>query len=298
MKTLRVSDEIAELEILDVEASLEMHSNDGAWIDLFKGTNLRRTIISVTIPTIESWQGQSFMGNYLVVFLISLGVTNQYLLSTLLQAVILIMVTLTFWAPDKIGRRPMLMVGSITMFISMFITAGVSGHDSSQTSNTRKQVAVGMLFIWAITYACTYQTLAFIAPAEIPTQKLRIKTAGIAYFTQQTGGLIITFISPYMQNVGYGNMGPYIGFFFGSFSFLGTIFVWFCYPETKGASIEELDLFFEQRMPTREFGKAIRGGHGIQNYMGKGQDGPVDDVELAQEKKEADLEVTKAAQDA
>jgi SP family sugar:H+ symporter-like MFS transporter len=58
LKTLRTSDEIAELEILDVEASLEMHNQDGNWIDLIRGTNLRRTVISVTLPVIESWQGQ------------------------------------------------------------------------------------------------------------------------------------------------------------------------------------------------------------------------------------------------
>jgi SP family sugar:H+ symporter-like MFS transporter len=57
LKTLRKSDETAELEILDVEASLEMHTSDGSWLDLFRGSNLRRTIISVVIPTIESWQG-------------------------------------------------------------------------------------------------------------------------------------------------------------------------------------------------------------------------------------------------
>jgi SP family sugar:H+ symporter-like MFS transporter len=182
------------------------------------------------------------------------------------------MVTLLFWAPDYVGRRPMLLIGSITMFITMYITAAVSGHDTTHTSDTRKQVAVGMLFIWAITYACTYQTLGFIAPAEIPTTKLRSKTAGVAYFVQQTGGLIVTFISPYMQNAGYGNMGPYIGFFFGAFSFMGIIFVYFCFPETKGASIEELDLFFEQRLPTREFGKQKRGNHGIQEYIVEGQE--------------------------
>jgi MFS transporter, SP family, sugar:H+ symporter len=282
LKTLRTSDEIAELEILDIEASLEIHSNDGNWIDLFRGTNLRRTIIGITLPTIEAWQGQSFMRNYLIVFLISLGVTDQYLLSLLLQSVILIMVTFLFWAPDKIGRRPMLLAGSITMFVTMYITAGVSGHDSTQTSPTRKQVAVGMLFIWAITYACTWQTLAFIAPAEIPTTKLKTKTGGIAYFTRQIGGLIITFVSPYMQNVGYGDMGPYIGFFFGAFSFIGIVFVWFCYPETKGASIEDLDMVFAQKIPTRQFGTAIRGQHGIQEYDIEGQG---KDIEMAEEKK-------------
>jgi SP family sugar:H+ symporter-like MFS transporter len=155
-------------------------------------------------------------------------------------------------------------------------------------------VAVGMLFVWAITYACTWQTLAFIAPAEIPTQKLRSKTSGLAYFTQQTGGLIITFISPYMQNANYGNMGPYIGFFFGSFSFLGIIFVFFCYPETKGASIEDLDMFFEQRLSTREFGKALRGNHGIQEFVLEGH-GVHKDVEMAnrqsEEKKGGDVNV-------
>jgi len=119
LNTLRTSDEIAELEILDVEASLEMHASDGSWFDLIRGSNLRRTIISVTIPTIESWQGQSFMGNYLIIFLISLGVINQYLLSLLLQSVILVMVTLLFWAPDHIGRRPMFLAGSITMFVTI-----------------------------------------------------------------------------------------------------------------------------------------------------------------------------------
>lgn len=287
LKTLRTSDEVAELEIMDIEASLELHSEDGSWSDLIKGTNLRRTIIAIVLPTIEAWQGQSFMGNYLIIFLISLGVTNQYLLSLLLQAVILIMVTLLFWAPDKFGRRPMLLIGTTTMFITMYITAGVSGHDSSHTSPLRKQVAVGMLFIWAITYACTWQVLAFIAPAEIPTTKLRTKTGGVAYFTQQSGGLIITFISPYMQNAGYGNMGPYIGFFFGGFSFLGILFVYFCYPETKGASIEDLDMFFEKRIPTRKFGDAIRGQHGIQEYVIEGHDGQAKDVEMAEEKKVA-----------
>jgi MFS family permease len=145
------------------------------------------------------------MGNYLIVFLIALGQKNQYLLALLLQAVILIMVTFTFWAPDKLGRRPILLTGTIIMFITMFTVAGVSGHNATHISDIRKQVAVGMLFIWAITYACTWQTLAFIAPAEIPTQKLRSKTGGIAYFSQQCGGLVITFAAPYMQSASYGN---------------------------------------------------------------------------------------------
>ncbi|KIW05923.1 uncharacterized protein PV09_03116 [Verruconis gallopava] len=294
MKTLRRSDEQAIQEIDEIEASLERKVETGAWIDLVRGSNLRRTIISITIPSIEAWQGQSFMGNYLVVFLISLGATNQYMLSTLLQAVLLICVTLTFWMSDHIGRRPLLLFGSATMWITFFIVSAVSGHDTTGISDTRKQVAVGMLFIWAIAYASTYQPVGYLAPAETPTTKLRSKTAGVAYFCQQCGGLIVTFVAPYMQNAGYGNMGPYIGFFFGGISFLGLVFVYFCYPEVKGLSVEELDVLFDKRLPTREFGKVPRGTHAVAELIeGHPKEGSLSDAEKAVDDKAAGVTVSK-----
>jgi SP family sugar:H+ symporter-like MFS transporter len=293
MKTLRKDDQTAEQEIADIESSLERHVETGSWLDLVRGSNLRRTIISVTIPTIEAWQGQSFMGNYLVVFLISLGATNQYLLSTMLQMVLLVSVTLTFWMSDHIGRRPLLLFGSATMWITFFITAGVSGHETTHTSDSRKQVAVGMLFIWAIAYACTYQPVGYLAPAETPTTKLRSKTSGVAYFTQQCGGLIVTFVAPYMQDRRYGNMGPYIGFFFGGISFLGLVFVYFCFPELKGLNVEELDILFDKKMPTRQFRKVSRGTR-LQDDVITGQElyGSVSDEEKGKNDKSAGVTVT------
>lgn len=287
MKTLRKDDETAENEIADIESSLERRVEKGTWMDLVRGSNLRRTIISITIPTIEAWQGQSFMGNYLVVFLISLGAKNQYLLSTMLQMVLLLSVTFTFWMSDQIGRRPLLLFGSATMWITFFITSAVSGHTTTYTSDGRKQVAVGMLFIWAIAYASTYQPVGYLAPAEMPTTRLRSKTSGIAYFLQQCGGLIVTFAAPYMQDPKYGNMGSYIGFFFGGISFLGLVFVWFCFPEAKGLSVEELDVLFDKRTPTRQFSKVPRGVRVAEGYVIDGQvkDGSTSDDEKVQGRK-------------
>jgi len=74
-------------------------------------------------------------------------------------------------------------------------------------------------------------------------------------------------------------MGPYIGFFFRAFSFIGIVFIWFCYPEIRGASIEDLKMFFAQKIPTGQFGKAIRGQHSIQEFVIEGQG---KDVEMAE----------------
>jgi MFS family permease len=236
----------------------------------------------------------SKMGNYLVVFLISLGLTSQFLLALLLQAVLLITVTLTFWMSDNIGRRPLLLFGSSVMWITFFIVSAVSGHDATIISDQRRQVAVGMLFTWAVAYAATYQPVGYLAPAEMPTSKLRAKTSGISYFLQQIGGLIVTFVAPYMQNPRYGNMGPYIGFFFGGISFLGLVFVYFCFPEVKGLSVEELDVLFDSKMPTRQFRKVPRGTGDLVAYL-DGQSatpGSVSDEEKIAGTKAAGVTVT------
>jgi Na+/melibiose symporter-like transporter len=299
MKMLRSDPKQAEEEIAEIEASLERKSETGSWMDLVRGSNLRRTIISITIPSIEAWQGQSFMGNYLVVFLLSLGLTNTFMLALLLQAVLLVTVTLTFWMSDYIGRRPLLLFGSSVMWITFFIVSAVSGHDATIISDARRQVAVGMLFTWAVAYAATYQPVGYLAPAEMPTSKLRAKTSGISYFLQQIGGLIVTFVAPYMQNKAYGNMGPYIGFFFGGISFLGLLFVYFCFPEVKGLSVEELDVLFDNKVATRQFRKIPRGTGNLIGYLDgqPGTPGSVTDEEKAEDNKSAGVIVSNVRAD-
>lgn len=87
--------------------------------------------------------------------------------------------------------------------------------------------------------------------------------------------------------------GPYIGFFFGCFSFIGIVFVYFYYPETKGASVEELDMYFEQKIPTSQFGKQIRGQHAIQEYVIDGQN-PAKDIEDSKEASKVEIKSEKS----
>ena len=263
LMSLRVDKESVHQEIEEIAIALNIHTEDSSWFDLFRGSNLRRTIIAVVIPNIEAWQGLSFIGNYLVVFFISLGTTNTYQLVVLINSVLLMTLTLFFWAPDYFGRRTLFLFGSAVMFMSMFIIAGVAGKDVAVISVTRQKVAVGMLFIWSIVYSSTWANLTWITSGEIPTTRLKAKTAGLSFFTQTVSTIVITLVTPYMQSTQYADWGAYIGFFFGSFSFIGFVFIYFYYPEAKGASIEELDMFFDAKLSISEFGKAKRGQHNI-----------------------------------
>lgn len=74
--------------------------------------------------------------------------------------------------------------------------------------------------------------------------------------------VIVSFVSPYLQDSGYGNLQGKIGFIWGSFSVVSAIWTFFLLPELKGRSLEELDELFEKKIGVFQFGKYETTGYG------------------------------------
>lgn len=66
----------------------------------------------------------------------------------------------------------------------------------------------------------------------------------------------VSFSLPYLLNAPYANLGSKVGFIFGSMAFLSLVFAYWCVPEVKGRSLEEVDRLFELGIPLRQFGTA------------------------------------------
>lgn len=62
---------------------------------------------------------------------------------------------------------------------------------------------------------------------------------------------------PYLMNKGYGGLGGKVGFVYGSFCFAMNVVAFFCIPELKGRSLEEIDALFESNVPLRQFRNAV-----------------------------------------
>ncbi|KAL3467095.1 hypothetical protein BJX64DRAFT_283824 [Aspergillus heterothallicus] len=120
---------------------------------------------------------------------------------------------------------------------------GTSTHLSGQWTY-KKAVAAGA---WG---SCTWATTA-----EAPTQQLREKKIMLATFSSFVMVILVTYINPYVQDQGYGDLGPKVSFVFGGCSILAMGWVAFFLPELKGRSLEELDEMFDAGVGVREFGK-------------------------------------------
>ena len=106
--TVEYNDEAVMAEVLEIQAAYEdsrrLHDGIG-WFELFKGANLRRTLIAIGLQSLQQAQGVSFVSNYILVTLVSLGINNPYTIVLVLYVVLFVSSLGAFYFPDRVGRR-------------------------------------------------------------------------------------------------------------------------------------------------------------------------------------------------
>ncbi|EHL01872.1 putative High-affinity glucose transporter RGT2 [Glarea lozoyensis 74030] len=238
---------------LAIEQQRELHYA-ASYLDCFRGTNRRRTLIAAGVQCFQQFQGAQFILNYVYIFLAEIGVENTYQIGIYLYLVNLISAGCAFYMADKFGRRPILAVGALVMCASMFVVGGLAGVAGAKTS-AQQNGALAALFVWLAFQAIAWGSCVWITCAEVGTAQLREKTITIATFLGFCSSILVTYVSPYLQNKGYGNLQGNIGFVWGGLSALSLAFVIFYVPELKGRSLEELDDMFQQKVSVFKFGK-------------------------------------------
>lgn len=104
----------------------------------------------------------------------------------------------------------------------------------------------------------------WIVTAEVSTLQLREKTITIATISGFSTSILITFISPYIQDPGQGDLGPRIAFLWGAFSISAFVWALFYLPETGFRSLEELDELFHEKVSVWQFRKYKAASYGAQ----------------------------------
>ncbi|KAI5478473.1 hypothetical protein MNV49_005114 [Pseudohyphozyma bogoriensis] len=244
-----------ELSTLQTAFAEEKAAKPLSVFDLFKGGDLRRTLISTGTMCLQQGQGSSYMNNYIVLFLQALGLTDVFKIVLILDFLYLAAILLSFYLPDKIGRRKMLLLGAVVTCACFMITAGLNttAPAGGNLSGAPAKAALALMFIWYFFFGLGWSPLVWITCAEVCSARAREPTLSFATFSAFSTSLIITLVSPYIQDAGYGNLGASIGFIWGGFTFVSIFFVWFFIPEMKGLTLEQLDYLFDSRVPTRQF---------------------------------------------
>lgn len=70
----------------------------------------------------------------------------------------------------------------------------------------------------------------------------------------------VSFSIPYLVFDDHAGLGSKVGFIFGSIALCALVFVYFCVPECKGKTLEQIDWLFSNGVGMRDFGKTDASG--------------------------------------
>ncbi|KAI7906281.1 general substrate transporter [Cokeromyces recurvatus] len=234
------------------EIEFEHTLGDVRYVELFVGTNLKRTLISFFISISTSFTGYAAIGYYAPQIIQNAGLSDA---STSIAAtggtgilsLLMAFVSLQ-WFIDRVGRKPVFLIGASIMGISMFIVGAlfqvyikvdVESYVVMVTNVYARNAIIAFLYIFMGTYQFSWGTVSYVYPAEVFNMRTRAKGLALTYALNWGFSILITYCVPLF--LAHTVSGVY--FFFGScccICFIGCCFI----PETKGKTLEEMEYVF------------------------------------------------------
>ncbi|KAM0263171.1 hypothetical protein ACHAQJ_001326 [Trichoderma viride] len=233
-----VAAEIAEIK----EALLLELNSQKSWTDLFKADKVksrRRVIIACVVNLMQDLSGSTPIAYYTTfIFQNSVGFSRHLslLMSIFLQLWFLLASTLTWWLIERVGRRRLFMLSACCMGMVMVVVAAMLAVNT----RTSGIVAVVMIFAYQAFFTWGFMGGVWVYGPEILPLEYRSKGMGLATATLWLFSFVMVEIVPSsIANIGW---KTYIIFAVFNFSFVPIIYLFF--PETKGLSLELVDLAF------------------------------------------------------
>lgn len=133
---------------------------------------------------------------------------------------------------DKVGRRVLMLIGSVGLIASLFLVAFTFYSGSFNGFAIPLYMMVFIAF-----FAFSQGAVIWVFISEIFPNEMRAKGQTLGSSTHWVMAALIAFCFPYLaEKLG----GATTFFFFGSMMVLQLIFVWRMMPETKGKSLEQI----------------------------------------------------------
>ncbi|KAH8651404.1 general substrate transporter [Xylariales sp. PMI_506] len=288
------TDPEVEQEFAEIRASAEeeLAASEGVtWRECLLPQNRFRFLLAFLIMMCQQFTGTNSIGYYAPEIFESIGVasTSTSLFATGVYGTVKVISTAIFLIVgiDRWGRRKSLIGGAIWMATMMFIIGGVLHNHPpdihATTVSPASTAMIAMIYLYVIGYSASWGPTPWVFVSEIFPTRLRPYGVGLAATTQWLFNFVVTEFTP----IGVTNIGWRIFLMFGIFCVANSLFAFFLMRETKGKSLEEMDVLFGN--VTEEQRRAD-----VDQVLHKSHFGNGADVEHADEVAPATVQETKA----
>lgn len=249
LKKLRGIDDVsAEIEMFREEqaASGAAQQQSLSMLDMFRGTMLWPMTIAIMMMLAQQLSGINVAMFYSTVIFKQAGLSNEgAVYATIgMGTVNVIMTVVSVWLVDhpKFGRRSLLLMGMIGMWVStilLVVALSLTAHGHIWASYG----AIVFVLLFVISFATGPGSIPWFFVSEIFASSARGNANSIAVMVNWTANLVVglTFLS--LNNA----LAQYSFLVFTGFLTFFIFFTWRFVPETKGKTVEEITASFDSR---------------------------------------------------
>ncbi|KAH8204156.1 hypothetical protein TruAng_001708 [Truncatella angustata] len=241
------------MEAVRYEASL----GESTWREMFTRYR-KRTLVGITAQAFAQLNGINVISFYLPTTLAAAGLSDsKSLLYTAANSIPYVSATiLTWWLADRWGRKPLLILGGISMAIALTIVCVFTEAHIADV-NLRAHGIYAFVVIYNAIYGFTWGPIPWLLPAEI--FPLRARSKGMALAT--TSNWIFNFVIGMSAPSAFAGIGGYYYVVIAGFCLFSAGLTYFYYVETAHHTLEEIALAFGDKAFASEDDVVVSAAH-------------------------------------
>ncbi|RFN44604.1 mfs transporter, sp family, general alpha glucoside:h+ symporter [Fusarium flagelliforme] len=250
--------EVSQQKLAMMERTVEIEEKLGgnpSLLDLFKGTDLRRTIITCLIYASQNFAG-NLIANQATFFFEQAGVSSERafqlnLVNSCLQFVAnIISIPIAGW----FGRRTIYLWGTVTNVTFLFLL-GVVASIHQNTATNYAQAVLGILI--SFVYAGSLGPISYTIIAETSSVRLRALSTGVGRAAYYVAEIPMIYLASQLLNPMGWNLAGKCGYVWGGTAVVCFVSAYFFLPELKDRSYRETDILFKRKVPARKFKSTV-----------------------------------------
>lgn len=229
-------EQYARKELLEIRESLRKDADSRAsWRELFTPRLRHVVFIGAGLAVLQQWSGINILFNYAEEIYRSAGYGVSAVMFNIIitGAINLIFTLLAMMLVDRFGRRALLLFGCCGIGCA-HLMAGFAYRAHLQGTFVLVLTLCAIAF-----YAVSLAPVTWVLIAEIFPNRLRSVGVSVAVASLWSASFVLTYSFPLLLRLT--SMAAAF-FFYSGACFLGAMFVYAFVPETKGKTLEELEI--------------------------------------------------------
>ncbi|KAJ5242047.1 uncharacterized protein N7469_000374 [Penicillium citrinum] len=248
----------AQRSLAMIERTVEIEANMGgapSLLDLFKGTDLRRTIITCLIYASQNFAG-NLIANQATYFFEQAGMSpDRAFQLNLVNACLQFFANICSWFVTAwFGRRTLYLWGTAANIV-LLVILGICASIAQNNSTNYAQASLGILISFG--YALTLGPISYTIIAETSSVRLRALSTGVGRAAYYIAEIPMIYLSSQMLNTTGWNLAGKCGYIWAGTALVCWVLAYFGLPELKHRSYREIDILFNRKVPARKFKKTV-----------------------------------------